>query len=59
MPTYDVYKVNEETGEVLEKIHESITDITPFKDGMFDKEGYLVILGKETREAIREVIKRK
>lgn len=55
MPTYDVYKVNEETGEVLEKIHESITDITPFKDGMYDKEGYLVALGKETREAIKRI----
>lgn len=59
MPTYDVYKVNEETGEVLEKIHESITDITPFKDGMYDKEGYLVALGKETREAIKEDLKSK
>ena len=59
MTTYDVYKINEETGEVLGLLHKSITDITPFKDGMFDKEGYLVALGKETWEAIREAMKRK
>lgn len=59
MAKYNVYKVNEETGEILELLVSGITDITPYKDGVYDKEGFLVTLNKETREEIeRELNKR-
>lgn len=45
---YNVYRINEETGEILGVLLEGITDISPYKDGVYDKDGYFISLSKES-----------
>lgn len=46
--TYNVYRINEETGEILNLLLEGIEDISSYKDGVYDKDGYFTSLSKES-----------
>lgn len=45
---YNIYRINEETGEILGLLLDGITDISPYKDGEYDKDGFFITLNKES-----------
>ena len=45
---YNVYRINEDTGEILGLLLDGITDISPYKDGIFDKDGLFITLNRES-----------
>ncbi len=45
---YNIYRINEETGEILGLLLDGVTDISPYKDGVYDKDGFFITLSKES-----------
>lgn len=45
---YNIYRINEETGEILGLLLDGVTDISPYKDGVYDKDGFFITLNRES-----------